>query len=411
MIDQIFPFAVALFIGLLVGIERERSKGEGPDRREAGLRTFALASLLGAVCMQLGGTVLLSVALGAIGVLLGVAYYNRRGEDPGVTTEVGLLLVVLLGAFATSEPTLAAGLGVALAIILAAKAPIHSFARNMLTASELKDAFLLAFATLIVWPLLPDRPVGPYGAINPYKLWSLVILVMVIGAAGHIAVRALGGRYGLPLSGFASGFVSSAATVGAMGQRAKHNPSQMRAAVAGAALSTIATFLQMAVLLVVASPITAATMAPALAAGGLVAAAYGLWFMWQAVTGSDGASAQQKSAFSLIAALILAATLGLMLVGAAFLNEFLGQSGVLVGAALAGFADAHAPALSIAGLVAGERLTAAQAVLPILAAMSCNAVTKIVLAFGAGSRAYALRIAPGLVLSIVAAWVVAFAVG
>lgn len=273
MTEQIwFRFAVAIFIGLLAGVERERTKGAGPDRREAGIRTFGLASLLGAVAMFIGGAVLLAVAAAAVGGLVGIAYFRRQGTDPGLTTEVSLLLTVLLGGLAIMEPLLAAGLGVALAIVLAAKGPVHAFVRNTLTDRELKDAFLLAFATVIVWPALPNEPMGPYDAINPFKLWTLVILVMAIGGAGHIATRAIGGAYGLPLSGFASGFVSSAATVGAMGARARSDPARIHGAVAGAALSTVATFVQMAMLLAVASPATALAIAPALAAGGAVAA-------------------------------------------------------------------------------------------------------------------------------------------
>lgn len=406
-----FRFAVALGIGLLVGAERERSKGRGPTRREAGIRTFALAGLLGAISMHLGGALLLAVTTAAIGALVSVAYFRRRGNDPGLTTEVGLLIIVLLGGVAILDPLLSAGLGVALAIILAAKGPVHAFVRHTLTQAELKDAFILAFATVIVWPALPDQPMGPYEAVNPFKLWTLVILVMVIGGAGHIATRAMGVAYGLPLSGFASGFVSSAATVGAMGQRAHDDPGQTGGAVAGAALSTVATFIQMALLLAVVSPATAVLLAPALAAGALVAAAYGLWFTWRAVRARDGARASPGSAFSIKTALILAATLALMLVGAAFIREWLGQAGVIIGAALAGFADTHAAAVSVASLTASGRLEPQAAVTPILAAMTCNAITKCALAIGAGSRPFSVRIVPGLVLSIAAAWAGAWAAG
>lgn len=410
MTEQIwFRFAVAIFIGLLAGVERERTKGAGPDRREAGIRTFGLASLLGAVAMFIGGAVLLAVAAAAVGALVGVAYFRRQGTDPGLTTEVGLLLTVLLGGLAIIEPLLAAGLGVALTIVLAAKGPVHAFIRNTLTDTELKDAFILAFATVIVWPALPNEPMGPYGAINPFKLWTLVILVMVIGGAGHIATRALGGAYGLPLSGFASGFVSSAATVGAMGERARSDPARIHGAVAGAALSTVATFLLMAMLLAVASPATALAAAPALAAGGAVAAGYGLWFTWKALNARIDEQAAPGSAFSLKIALGLAATLAVMLVAAAFLSEALGQAGVILGAALAGFADTHTAAISVASLEASGRIDARDAVPAVLMAMTSNAITKAALALGAGSRPFSARIIPGLALSMAAAWFAAFA--
>jgi uncharacterized membrane protein (DUF4010 family) len=407
--NEILPFAVALFIGLLVGVERERSKGTGPARGEAGSRTFAVACLLGAIAMRVGGVTLLAVVLAAVSALVAVAYFRRRSEDPGLTTEAALLIVVLIGGLSSTEPLLAAALGVTLAIILAAKEPIHTFARNKITQAELRDAFILAFATVIVWPLLPDQPMGPYGAINPFKLWSLVILVMAIGGVGHVATRAIGGRYGLPLSGFASGFASSTATIAAMGQRVRQDRAHLHGAVAGGALSTVATFIQLALVLWVASPQTLFAMTAPLFAGGVVAAAYGAWFTWRAVNDSDGRHGSSGGAISLKIAFALAGTFAVMLMAAAFLRESFGQAGVVGGAALAGVADAHAAAISIAALVSNEKVSPADAVIPILVAVTSNAAMKGVMAFASGAPAYAARIAPGLALSTGAAWLAAYA--
>lgn len=410
MSDEVwFRFVVALCIGLLIGVERERSKGDGPTRREAGIRTFALTSMLGALAYHIGGALLLMAAFAAVGVLTGVAYFRRRSDDPGLTTETGLLSTVLLGGLAISEPLLAAGLGVVLAILLAAKASVHGFVREVLTNAEMKDAFILAFASVVVWPILPDRPMGPFDAINPSKVWSLVVLVMAVGAAGHIASRVLGGKYGLPLSGFAAGFASSTATIAAMGQRAKDDADNLPGAVAGAALSTVSTFIQMALLLAVVSPAVAWAMAPALIAGGVTAGAYGLWFTWTAMRTGTESSYESGSAFSLKTALLLAATLCIMLVAAAFLQQRIGGTGVLAGAALAGFADTHAAAISVASLMNAGDFVAVDAISPILAAMTCNGVTKLVMAFGAGAPAFAARVAPGIVLSLIVAWLTVFA--
>src|SRR6185436_20954258 len=102
-------------------------------------------------------------------------------------------------------------------------------------------------------PLAPDRALGPLGVLNPRTLWRLVVIVMAVGGAGYVAVRLLGARRGLPLSGFASGFISSAATIGALGARARREPGLCRAAVAGAVLSTVATVIQMAIVLAATS--------------------------------------------------------------------------------------------------------------------------------------------------------------
>jgi len=152
-----------------------------------------------------------------------------------------------------SDALLGASLGAVVTVILAIKAPVHRFVKGVLSEAEVNDGLVFAIATLVNWPQLPDRCLGPSRALNPHTLWLLVILVMAIGASGYLAIRLFGPRYGLPLSGLASGFVSSTATIGSMAARAGKDPTAMAAAVAGAALSTVATYVQTALLLFVIS--------------------------------------------------------------------------------------------------------------------------------------------------------------
>jgi uncharacterized membrane protein (DUF4010 family) len=402
-----FNFAVALALGLLIGLERERTKGEGPTRRAAGIRTFALATLLGALAAHLGGAVLLAVATAAVAVLTALSYVRIHDADPGMTTEVGLVAAPLLGGVAMSDPLLASGLSVAVAVVFAAKAPLHSFTRDVLTAAEVKDGLVFAIATLVIWPLLPDRYMGPLQALNPHTVWLLVVLMLAIGACGHITTRALGARYGLPVAGLASGFVSSTATIGSMAGRAAKEPTIMRAAVAGAALSTVATFLQMALVLLALDRPKLVLMTPALAAGGAAAALYGLGFTVWALQSNDVAASKPGRAFSIKATLGLAATMVVMLVTAAALKDWLGEAGIVTGAALAGLVDTHSAAISVASLAAAGKLAPQDAVVPVLAAMTSNALAKIVMAVAAGSGGFAMRIVPGLVLSMAVAWAAA----
>lgn len=400
-------FCVALGLGLLIGLERERSKGDGPDRRPAGIRTFALASLFGAVAFALGGIALLAVALGGVAALIVFAHARSREVDPGLTTEIGLFTVPLLGALAMTDPLLAAGLSVAVTVVFATKVPLHGLVKGALTDAEVKDGLVFAIATLVIWPQLPDRPIGPFGSINLNQLWLVVVLVLSIGAGGHAAIRILGRRYGLPVAGLAAGFVSSTAAIGSMAGRVAQDPASMRPAIAGSALSTVATFVQMAVLLSTVSKPTLFILAPMLAAGGLVAAVYALAFAFGGGASSNAAEAEPGRAFSLRAALGLAALLAVMLIVAAALKERFGEAGVIAGTTVAGIVDTHAAAISVASLVASSGLTPREAVVPILAAMTSNACAKIAMAFSVGPRGFALRIVPGIVLSIAAVWAVA----
>ncbi|UFZ07806.1 MgtC/SapB family protein [Bradyrhizobium ontarionense] len=404
----ILNLAVALGIGLLIGAERERRKGAGPSRAPAGIRTFAVASVAGAVSFLAGGPVLFAILTAGVVVLVAVAYWRGREDDPGLTTEVGLTVTVLLGGLSMQRPALAGGLGVVVVVLLASKSRLHRFVGSVLTEDELQDALVFAAATLVVLPLVPDRPMGPYGALNPHAIWVIVILIMAISAAGYVAVRFLGARFGLPLAGLASGFISSTATIAAMGARVAKAKETLAAAVAGAVLSTIATVLQMALVLAATSMPTLLSLAGPLACAGLAAAVYGILFTGLALRQRADAEPQKGRAFSLPAACLFALTLSVILVASAALRDAFGEDGVIVAAALAGFADTHAAAISAASLVASGKLTAADAVLPILAGLSTNTLSKMLLAASSGGVSFAARVIPGLILVALAAWAGAF---
>ena len=397
--------ATALGIGLLIGAERERHKGRGPSRSPAGIRTFAVVSLLGAASMLVGGEMLVAASLLATAMLFGVAYWRSVDDDPGLTTETAVLLTLVLGALATRSPGLAAGLAVAVAVLLTSREWLHRFVRSVLTEGELDDLIVLAAATLVVLPLIPDRYAGPFDAINPRTIWIIVILVMAIGATGHVALRALGPRLGLPLVGLASGFVSSIATIAAMGGRVKSDPGQLRPAVTGAVLSTAATIVQMAVLLAATSPPTLAALALPLALAGAAAVASGAYFTRSALREPSLPADKPGRAFSVATALLLAATFAAVLVAAAACNAWFGAAGLIAAAGIAGFADTHSAAVSIASLVAAQRLDAGAAAAPILIALTTNTVSKAVIAVTSGGRSFALRVVPGLVLVVGAAWI------
>lgn len=397
-------WAVALGIGLLIGVERERRKGEGPRRAAAGLRTFAITSLLGAASMEIGGPVLLSVTTAGVLALTALAYYRSHSEDPGLTTEIALVLTLVLGGLAVREPNEAAALAVAAAILLAARTPMHRFVRDVLTQSELKSALIFAAATLVVWPVIPDRYLGPFDAINLRSVWSIVILIMAISACGYIAARALGSRYGLPAAGFASGFVSSSATIAAMGAKVVAEPRLLAPAVAAAVLSTVATVAQISIVVAATSPETLLALAVPLFVAGLAAASYGLLFAFSVRDAPTDAPSNPGEAFSFKSALLLAAILAVVLVAAAALRTWFGDRGLVAAAAIAGFADAHATAVSMASQVAAGKMVARDACLPILVGFTTNSITKIVLAVASGSRAFALRVVPGLIIVLAAAW-------
>lgn len=403
--SELLGLCVAVGIGLLIGAERERRKGSGPTRGAAGIRTFTVTALLGAVSVLMGDGMVLSVAALIVGVLAAIAYQRKRDRDPGMTTEIALLLTCLLGGLAVHQAVLAAGVGAALTALLAVRNRLHYFVRGVLTEPELHDLILFSAVALIVLPLAPDRFMGPFDAINPRAVARLITLVMAISALGYIAMRSLGPRYGLPLAGFAAGFISSTATIHSMGELATKQATQMTGAVAGAVLSSIATIIQLAIVVAVVQPDLLNALMQPLAFGGLAACAYSLVLIFRAVRAPDERRMEDLGrAFDLKTAVGFAAIVSFVLLLSAGLNAWLGSRGMLLGAALTGLVDPHATAASVASLVAAKKVPVEDALWPILAGLTTNSVMKAIVAFNAGGASYAVRIVPGLALMIGALW-------
>jgi len=279
---------------------------------------------------------------------------------------------------------------------------LSAFVLDTLTGQEVHDGLLLAAAALIVLPLLPDRAVDPWGVINPRLIFTLAVLFMAVNALGYVALRLFGATRGLALAGFISGFVSSSATHSAMGARARAAPGTARAAAAGAALSSVATVLQLAIVLALSSVAVLRALLWPLLASGIVAVLYGLAITWHAQ--SEEARSGAGRAFRLSHALGFALLMGTVIAGAALLVAWLGPRGAVIGAALAGFADAHAGALSAGSLHRSATVDLVTACVAVLAAFSTNALTKAGISLWSGGPKFALRVVPGIALMLAAAW-------
>ncbi len=398
--------AVALGIGLVIGAERERRKGAGPDRKGAGIRTFAAAALLGGVAAMLRNEILLVSAAMFVGGIAMVAYWLGDREDPGYTSEITIVLTYCLGALAQQEPHVALAAGISIAMLLALRAPLHRFTRNLLRDEELRDGLLLAVAAVVVLPLLPDRTIDPWGVLNPFTLWRLVVVLMAMSAAGYVAQRAIGPRYGLALAGLGGGFVSSSATIAAMGTRVRADPALLQPAVAGAAASTVATFVQLAILVGTANPALVRVLAWPLAAGGATAALFAAAQTWHArrATGEAGTG----SAFKLSTALLFGCLVTVIGFASTLATSWLGTTGAIVAAAIAGFVDAHASTAAVGSMAASGAIDSTAAALAVLVALSTNTVTKAVLSISTGTRRFAGLVCAGLVLTLGVTWAVAF---
>lgn len=406
MVDlTLLPWAAALGAGLLIGMERERSQ---PPESPAGLRSFVLAALTGATAAILGPLALATV-VAAFALLALSGYLQTRKADPGLTTEFALLLTVLIGALAQQAPGWAAGLGVVVAAVLAAKSTLHGFVRTVLTAAEMHAALMLAAAALVVLPLLPDQKIAWLAGLNLHTLWLLAVLVMAIESLGHIATRALGSRRGLALTGLAGGFVSSTATIASMAQRARAQPGLHPDCLRAALLSNLATSLGIGALLALILPGLLAALLPALGSysAAVVLLVGALWRRRAGVAGAQESTSQQDAQqrpFQPLRALVFASTLVVVLLLAEAARGRLGSAGAVMTAGLAGFADVHAATASAAQLAAGGGLTVAQAQFAVALALTTNALSKMVAGFAGAQIRFAAANAAAQVVIIALFW-------
>ena len=413
--------AAALGGGLLIGLERERRKLTGAARGAAGIRSFALAAAGGGIAQALQQPLL--VALGGLLVVLlsTLAYWKSRDPalpavHPGLTTELALFITYLVGVLSVQQPALGAGAAAVVAGLLASRERLHRFATEVLTEAELHDALLLAALALVLLPLAPAAPQPWLGGMAPRTLLLMAVLILALQAAGHVALRLLGARAGLALSGLFSGFVSSTATIASMGARARAEPAQRHACLAGAIFSTTATWLQVLMMVAALAPAALPALLPSAAAGAVAALAAAL-LPWRhgaaaATTATPAApTAARPGPLRLREALAVSALLGAVAVVVAWGQRHYGSAGLLASTALAALADAQSPVAALATLFGEGRIAGAALRDGVLVGVLANSLTRSITGFVAGGRRFGLAVLLSLLVSNGAALALAWAQG
>lgn len=376
----------ALGVGLMIGTVRERAHAE----TFAGVRTHALTAMAAVLATSLGmGAFLMLLAM--LVALVAVAYWRSSRHDVGLTGEIALMLSALLGSLAVGNAAMAAGLGALCAGLLYAKAPLHRFTKEVLSEREVHDGIVLLASALIVLPLLPDAAVDPYGVLNPAKLWRLVVLVMLVGAVAHIALRLVGNRWGLPLAGFFSGYVSSTAATLNSAQLARVTPGLTSSALAAALLANAASVSLFVPVLLAMAPEYLQVIRFELAAAFsalLLLSAFGLRGGPAQVPESPVA---QRRMFRIRHALALVAAIALILLLSAVLSRALGPEWAVAMTLFAASAELQAALVGIAQLVQSGVLEPARGHWAFLGVMAVSASVKTGIAWAAGGRDFGLR--------------------
>jgi len=384
---------IAVALGLLVGIQRQRTEESGV----AGFRTFPLATVFGTLCALLAGAfgywiVGAGLAATAALVVLGnLARWRSGVTDPGLTTEFAVLLMYGVGAFLVIGPVpVALAVGGGVAVLLHLKPQLHSFARGI-GEKDFKAMMQFALISLVILPVLPDRAFGPFSVLNPHRIWLMVVLIVAISLGGYVAYKLFGAKVGALLGGLLGGLISSTATTVSYARRCRDGSAPAGLAAFVISVASAVVFLRVLVWIAVVAPgnLLALSGPVLVMLGAIGAGALGMWMLMRTnITGMPPQAnpTEMKSAvtFGLLFAVVLFAV--------AAAREYLGTGGLFAVAALSGLTDMDAITLSASQLVQDGALPASTGWRLILVGSMANLVFKLAAAALLGGRALALRL-------------------
>ncbi|MDP1928314.1 MAG: MgtC/SapB family protein [Thiobacillus sp.] len=403
-------YVVALAIGLLMGLERERNPAA-----KAGLRTFALTALLGVLTTHLATTLgekwLIAVGLLLVGAMMIAAYLRdpQPEGDPGTTTVAALMLCYGLGVLVWhNEIQLAVMLGIAATMLLYFKPELRGLSQN-LSRRDLLSVLQFAVLSLIILPLVPNRNYGPYGALNPYQVWWMVVLIAGVGLAGYAALRLVGQQRGAVILGLLGGLVSSTATTLAFSRHARASSTMMPIAVIVIVLANLIVLVRLGVLTAVLAPGVLVDLLPVLIGGlvtGGLGAAYGVYRLrpqgeMPALAMGNPTELRTALGFGLMYA-------GVLLVSA-WLSDWLGTRGLYAVALVSGLTDVDAITLSSLRLFNLDKLPTAAVVNVVVIATLANLLFKSALALFIGGWQMARHAAAGMGtvgLGLIVSWAI-----
>lgn len=384
---------IAVGLGLLVGLQRERAQSA-----IAGLRTFALTAMTGALsallALALGGWIVAAaiVVIGAF-VVMGNLIKLRAGiQDPGLTTEVAVLLTFVLGAYLmVGRIEVGIVAGGALAVLLQFKGRGRRLV-DWLGDRDVEAVMRFALITLVILPVLPNRTYGPLDVLNPREMWLMVVLIVGIGLGGYLAYRVFGERGGTALSGLLGGSISSTATTVSYSRRGRDASRAPAGAVVIMIASTVV-FVRVLVEVAVVAPGSLSVFAPPiLLTLGLFSGIS--FFAWWRQPSEAASMPEQENPSELRPALVFGALYGVILLAVAAGQQWLGSEGLYAIAAVSGLTDMDAVTLSTAQLTNQGRVTSHMLWRVVLVASLSNLVFKLALCGFLGGRHFVRSILP-----------------
>jgi uncharacterized membrane protein (DUF4010 family) len=401
---------LAAAIGLLIGIERGwQARQAKAGSRVAGIRTFTLIGGLGGICGLLPGTVTLGLCLVGFAVPFGLFEWwrARQAENFSATSFIAGLLTFVLGAYATrGSMMVAAAGGVVVAAILAERRVMHSFLRH-LKWTELRAALVLLTMTAVLLPVLPDRTIDPWNALNPHQIWLMTVLIGAVSYAGYIAVRIAGGRRGLLFAAMAGGLATSTTVTLTFARLAKQSPAALPEVMAAILAAWIVSLLRMTALAVVIAPGLLGPLGiPMGAASILLLIPAALAYRAAGKAGTQGLTL--KDPFELPLMVRFTVVLAAIMLLSKLLSS--GQSSLFALGGVSGLVDVDPITLSMAQM-AGAGITPMVAASTIAIAAVANGLAKSVLAVTFGGPRLGLALSASALLAAGAGALAHFSAG
>lgn len=410
-----FSLAVAAASGLLVGLERERSAGGEHARNTfaGGARTHPLVALAGALATLLsrsGGPAAMVMTFGSIVVFLALGYARdlRGGGERDMSSEVAFVVTFLLGAASTTTSIAPperrflaiAATAVVVTLLLSARPVLRPFARRM-SGDDVLAALKFLVLSVVVLPLLPDGELGPYGALNPFKIGVFVVLVAAVDFVGYVAIRLLGANRGLGLTGLVGGLTSSTAVTLSMSRRAREEPAATTGCLLAILLAGSLMFLRVLGLVAVAGPRLLGDVVRPIGAMAVVGFALSAVVYVRGRRGRDRGELEISNPFELSSALKFGVFFAVVLVGSRAAARYLGAGGAFAAAFAAGLADVDAITLSMSG-VAGGTVPEGVAAIAIFVAAASNTLFKAAMAVVVGGLRFGRWVALAFGVTLVA---------
>jgi uncharacterized membrane protein (DUF4010 family) len=415
-----YHLAIALGIGLLIGVERGWQRREAREgQRVAGVRTYGLIGLLG------GCTALLAGQLGAllgglmfIGVagVLSLSYlanlYENRGEDVSITSLIAALLVFVFGLMAAGGMVVeAVASGVVTMVLLTYKPQLHRWVQA-LEESELRAGTKLLLISAVILPILPHQGYGPWQAMNPYELWWMVVLVAAISFVGYFALKLGGARKGALLTGLFSGLVSSTALTLNFARLARQEKALEPVLATGILLACGTMFPRMLLVASLLNPQLFMLLLLPVALMAVLTYVPALLYWFASKRQQAEPQLTLHNPLELRTAILFGILLAVILLLGKALQEWAGAAGVLLLAAASGVADVDAITLSLSRLSLSG-LALSTAAFGIVVAAAVNSLVKAGIATTIGGRGVGLRVGIPLVLAalagLAAGWYLCFA--